>query len=133
MSGRPFLREDKGAVAVEFALVVPAFLVMLLGIVWAGWIVYNANSVHHALAMGARVLQLKPTTTQSELQTYVRNQADLGENTKQIIVTLTFDPVSGGTQLAQTTATFPLTFTIPLMGTYSISYTTSMTVPVIAG
>ena len=126
------IRDDSGTSAIEFALVMPVFLGMALGVFWMGWVAYSTHSVHHALEMGARALQLKPTTTQSELQTLVRNNVVLGDDAQHISVTLSFDPVSGGTQLAHATATYPLTFTVPLVGTYSVTYSTSMTVAVLA-
>ena len=124
--------DESGTSAVEFALVMPVFLGMMLGVFWVGWAAYSTHSVHHALEMAARALQLKPTTTQSQLQTIVRDNVTLGDDAQQIVVTLQLDAASGGTQLAHTTATFPVTFTVPLVGTYSMTYTTSMTVAVLA-
>lgn len=124
--------DESGTSAVEFALVMPVFLGMMLGVFWVGWAAYSTHSVHHALEMAARALQLKPTTTQSQLQTIVRDNVTLGDDAQQIVVTLQLDAASAGTQLAHTTATFPVTFTVPLVGTYSMTYTTSMTVAVLA-
>ena len=126
------INDESGTAAVEFALVMPVFLGMMLGVFWVGWTAYSTHTVHHALEMAARALQLKPTTTQSQLQTIVRNNVVLGDGAQQIVVTLRLDAVSAGTQLAHTTATFPLTFTVPLVGTYSMTYTTSLTVAVLA-
>ena len=132
MSAKRCFHDDKGTTTVEFALILPFFLGMVFGIFWIGWISYTTNSIHHALAEGARALQLKTKITQSDLQTLVRSRVVTGTDAQNITVTLSFDAASGGTQLAHTTATYPLTFTVPLIGTYSINYTTSMTVPVTA-
>lgn len=123
---------DSGGSAIEFALVVPAFLGMIIGVFWIGWAAFCTHSVHHALDMGARALQLKPTTSQNDLLTLVRNSSSIGANAQNITVGLSFDPVSSGTQLAHVTAAFPLSFSIPFFGDYSINYSASVTVPVSA-
>ena len=70
--------------------------------------------------------------TQAELQTLVRNKVYEAHDPEDVSVTLTIDPLSAGVQLAHTTASYPLTFTVPLVGSYSFSLSVSMTVPVIA-
>ena len=77
-------------------------------------------------------MQLKPTLTQSQLQTLVRSKFFNGHGPQGVSVTLTIDPLSAGVKLAHTTASYPVTFTVPLVGSYSFSYSVSMTVPVTA-
>lgn len=132
MSGKLWFSDDRGSAAVEFSLVLPVFLVMITGIFWVGWAAQETHNIRFALAEGARALQLKPTLTQTELQTLVRSKVYDGHDPEYVSVTLTIDPLSAGVQLAHTTASYPLTFTIPLVGSYSFSYSVSMTVPVSA-
>jgi hypothetical protein len=87
--------------------VIPTFLVMILGIFWVGWAAHSTHNVRYALAEGARALQLKPTITQSELQTLVRSKVYEGHGVEDVSVTLTFDPLSGGVQLVTITAPIP--------------------------
>jgi Flp pilus assembly protein TadG len=129
---KSFRTDDKGAAAVEFGLVAPLFISFLLAIFWAGWVTHETNAVHRALVMGARVVQLQPSTTQSALQTYVRNELYLKGAATSVSVTLTLDPISNGTQLAHLSATFPVSIVVPLVGKYSMTYSTSMVVPVVA-
>jgi len=132
VSAKPWFRDDRGSAAVEFSLVLPVFLVMITGIFWVGWAAQETHNIRFALAEGARALQLKPTLTQAELQTLVRNKVYEAHDPEDVSVTLTIDPLSAGVQLAHTTASYPLTFTVPLVGSYSFSLSVSMTVPVIA-
>lgn len=132
MSANPFLRDARGSAAIEFSLVVPAFLVLVTGVFAVGWAAHSTHNVRYALAEGARALQLKPTITQTELQSLVRSKVYDGHGSQDVSVTLTFDALSGGVQLAHTTASYPVKFTVPLLGSYSFSYSVSMTVPVIA-
>lgn len=51
---RRFRRADRGAVAVEFALVGPLFVILLIGmVVYGGWF-WMAQGVQHLAAEGAR-------------------------------------------------------------------------------
>jgi len=130
--GKRFIRNDRGSAAIEFSLVLPVFLVMIIGVFAVGWAAHSTHNLRHALAEGARALQLKPTITQTELQTLVRSKVFEGHGPEDVSVTLTFDPLAAGVQLAHTTATYPVTFTVPLVGSYSFTYSVSMTVPVTA-
>ena len=132
MSVKRIIRDDRGSAAVEFSLVLPTFLVMVVGIFGVGWAAQSTHNLRHALAEGARALQLKPTITQTELQTLVRSKILEGHGPENVSVTLTVDPLSAGVKLAHTTASYPVTFIVPLVGSYSFSYSVSMTVPVTA-
>jgi Flp pilus assembly protein TadG len=127
-----FARDEQGGTAVEFALVAPGLMIFIFGIFWVGWVCYGTYTVHHALAQSARVLQLDPSKTQADLQTYVRAKVEAVGGSSNVTVTLSLDPKVNGTQLAHTVATYPMTFSVPFMGTFTYSYTTSMTVPVAA-
>ena len=129
---RKILACDSGSAAVEFALVLPAFLGMIFCASWIGWVAFCSHSVHHALDISARALQLKPSSTQNDLLTLVRKSVTIGDAAQNITLSLQFDPASAGTQLAHVTAAIPLSFWIPLYGVYSTNYSTSVTVPVTA-
>ena len=132
MSVKRLIHDDRGSAAVEFTLVAPLFLVMVIGTFAVGWAAHSTHNLRFALAEGARALQLKPTLTQSQLQTLVRSKVFEGHDPQNVTVTLTVDPLSAGVKLAHTTASYPVKFTVPLVGSYSFSYSVSMTVPVTA-
>lgn len=132
MSAKRYIRDERGSAAVEFSLVLPTFLVMIAGIFAVGWAAHSTHNLRFALAEGARALQLKPTLTQTELQTFVRSKVYDGHNPEMINVTLSLSPLSGGVQLAHATASYPVSIMVPLLGSYSFSYSVSMTVPIMA-
>ena len=132
MSGKGIMRDDRGSAAIEISLVLPVFLTMIIGIFAVGWAAHSTHNLRFALAEGARALQLEPTITQTELQTLVRSKVYEAHGPEDVSVTLTIDPLSAGVQLAHTTASYPVTFTVPLVGSYSFTYSVSMTVPVTA-
>jgi Flp pilus assembly protein TadG len=75
--GRPGPRPQAspGAAAVEFALVLPLFLVLLFGVVEFGLIMYAKGIITQASREGARygvVYSLTPKT-KSDIETYVQN------------------------------------------------------------
>ena len=57
------LRGERGAAAVEFALVVPLLVVILFGIVWASQAFQAQARLSAAAREGARVIALSGTTT----------------------------------------------------------------------
>jgi Flp pilus assembly protein TadG len=132
VSGKLIMRDDRGSAAIEISLVLPVFLTMIIGIFAVGWAAHSTHNLRHALAEGARALQLEPTITQTELQTLVRSNIYEAHGPEDVSVTLTIDPLSAGVQLAHATASYPVTFTVPLIGSYSFTYSVSMTVPVTA-
>ena len=90
------------------------------------------NTVHYALTNAARSYQLNPGLTQSQVQTLVSNSISNLSGGSGVTITLTKGDLANGARLDTATASYPLTFTIPIVGTYSYSYVTSVTVAVAA-
>jgi hypothetical protein len=66
-------QQQEGAAAVEFGLVVPIFIALVLGIIQFGWYFYAANSASGAAREGARRLVVGDCWTGFE--TFVQDQA----------------------------------------------------------
>lgn len=58
MSARPPARQDAGAVAVEFAVIVPVFLLLLLAVIDGGRALFVQTSLMQAAGQGARAAAL---------------------------------------------------------------------------
>ena len=56
-------RNDRGQSLVEFALVLPIFLLLIFGVVDAGRLVYTYNTISNAARDGARVAIVNQSTT----------------------------------------------------------------------
>jgi len=67
---------EKGAVAVEFALVLGIFLIFFLGIIEYGWIMTQQIVLSHAVSEGARAaVKMPEETSDSDLASEARDIA----------------------------------------------------------
>lgn len=131
MFAKKFLRDERGSSAIEFAFTFPPLLGLILGILYFGMVNHSMQNVRFGLTEGARALQLNPTMSQSTLQTLVRSRLVFDGDVNSVVVTLAMASVGGGTQVAKATATYPVDFTVPLVGSYSATYSVTVTVPVL--
>ena len=56
-----FRRDRSGGTAVEFALVLPAFVMLVLGVISAGQLAHATNSLHYAVEEAARCWAVNAT------------------------------------------------------------------------
>ena len=76
-SSRGSRRDERGAVVVEFALVFPILILMVLGIVDFGWMIERGNVVNNVTRDAARVASLGGTYAQVQ-STVTTGLADYG-------------------------------------------------------
>jgi Flp pilus assembly protein TadG len=121
-----------GGSAIEFALVAPFLIMLLFGIFAFGWSMNTTSSVRYALEASARSLQLNNTLTQADIQA-VATQKLKALGLQNVSVTITTDPASGGFRMAHVNASYAFVISFPYFSDYPISYTTSVTVPLVGG
>ena len=115
-------RDDTGAQLVEFALVVPVLLLIVLGVINFGYLYGQKLSLNQAVREGARMAVVPGTDngasvdSQGEIQTIVRNSTGGLVDPTAVAVTLSAGSGCGG-----------LTVGDPL--TVSASYTAQLLVP----
>ena len=110
-------RRERGAVAVELALLLPVLVLLIFGIVQFGQ-AYNAKvSLTGAVREGARALALG-----SGDPTEVTKAAAPSLDPTAITVTTSDDPCLPDTQ-ATVTATYPFTYDIPFLGSATLTIT----------
>lgn len=61
-------RSDDGAAALEFALILPILMALLMGIISYGWMMSFRQAMSQAAAEGARHAAVSPTGTDAEKQ-----------------------------------------------------------------
>lgn len=95
---------DRAAAAIEFALVFPAVVIMMIGILQFGLFYFGSATMQHMLGEGARYAILYPTPTDAQILSRMENSRysqTFGDftpsitstaNTKDLTVTFTFTP-----------------------------------------
>ena len=121
MKTRRIGRRQDGQALVEFAIVTPVLLLLILGIVQFGILFNNYITLTDAVRAGARqaaVSRTLPNPTQVTVDRVRRSAAGL-DGSKLTVTVQPYDPVTGTTTWAQggdvtVTARYP--FSINLMG-----------------
>ena len=122
------LSETSGTSAVEFAIVAPAFLILLLGVFATGWAIHRVASVRYALEESGRTLLVTPAMTAGQFDTLVKSKlAAIADS--NVTTSLTVDAAVNGIKLAHASAAYNFTISIPMIPDQSIAYQTSITVP----
>jgi Flp pilus assembly protein TadG len=109
------LQGERGQTAVEFALITPIILVLLLGVIQVGMAFHDYITLTDAARAGARKAVVVRFTgqTNAQLQQNVRDAAgDLNQSNLQVTVSTPSPLASGGT--VTVTATYP--YSIDLLG-----------------
>lgn len=102
-----YLRDGKGNAAIESAIILPIFLLFILGVLQLGYILWGYISLEYALSYAARYAFVHPTSTGSQLQNYAASTIGLGS-------AITFS-ASVSSVSADITGTFSFTpFYIPM-------------------
>jgi Flp pilus assembly protein TadG len=101
-----WLRDRRGASAVEFALVAPAFSTMLIGLFVLGWSMHCISSLRLALEESGRALQIDQTLTATQLTALVRGELRaIGD--PNVTVKLADDTSIAGVKMARITWSSP--------------------------
>ena len=77
MRGRSrFLADVRGAAAVEFALVLPMFLTLLIGGFFSAFLLFTAGGLHYAVERAARCARIQTSvcTDAAATQNYAQSQ-----------------------------------------------------------
>ena len=119
--GRQWARE-RGSYAVEFALISPVLLVMLMGTVQLGFGLYTGSTVQYCVERVARSAMLDRNITSEQIQSKVNAAlADQGSNIS-VTVHYTVDN-SGAVPIAEISTTYPYPLQIPFLTVYNMTFT----------
>lgn len=67
-------RGERGATAVEFALVAPVFLMFILGIIDLGRLFWVKSLMEYSVGQTARFVMVHPSTPQADLEQYASDE-----------------------------------------------------------
>ncbi|MER8974005.1 pilus assembly protein [Mesorhizobium sp. M0074] len=129
--GRAFIREASGGAALEFALIAPILIMLLIGIFAFGWALNAMSSVRYTLETSSRALQMKNSLTEAEIKAIATAKL-LSLGLTDVDITIAIDAPSGGFRMAHLTAKYAFAIEFPYFDRYSINYATTVTVPLVA-
>lgn len=124
---RDLARDERGAGALEFAILAPVLLTCIFGIIQFGWALHCAASVNFALEEASRTLLLNPNTNAAQLQSKVQSSVASLADGGAVTVTLT-DTVAGGVTVTTATSTYKHAFTVPFLPKYNLTFRSDVAV-----
>lgn len=120
-------RDRSGATAAEFALVLPVFIAMVIGLFQFGWTQHCTSSLRFALEQAGRSLMLNPSLTQSQLLSMVQSKLAVGADPNVTVELNIYG--SGPNRTAVLTGGYTRTFGVPGMAVIPVNYSTAVTTP----
>src|SRR3990167_1242859 len=104
-------RLSRGSVLVEFVLVAQIFIVLLLGAIEVGWVLYVQNTMVDGARLGARVAVIDSSASEATITTSLTDYLETsGVNTENLEVVIDPLPISAQTQGAPITVTLRLPY-----------------------
>lgn len=71
------IRQNRGATAIEFAVILPVYLLFILGIIELGYVFWAISSLHYGASFGARYAFVEPTSSSSEIRSVALDKVDV--------------------------------------------------------
>ena len=127
---RRFCASQAGASAVEFAMVLPIFVTMVLGTIQMAIVYYQAGTVQHALEETAREVMIDPNMTLSQIESSIEVRLE-ALTSQQVSVTYSVD-TSGPVSIAQVNASFTIEVVIPFVPGFSVPFDAETHIPLLA-
>ena len=121
-------RGDRGAVAVEFALVAPVLFVLLFSIVQVGWAYFRANTIEHAIENAARAALLDSSLDEAALQDLVDAELAGFDPDLAVDLSLTLD-MFGPVTVAGIRASYTQEIMLPLFPNFDATFDIEVLVP----
>jgi len=117
---RGFARHEAGAGAIEFAMCLPVFLMLVFGVIQFGWTQHTFSTIRYAMQQASRSLLIDPNTTQATLQSQVNARLNMGTNAAVTVTLTKANTVNGPVATLQ--GAYTAVFGIPGMASISIPY-----------
>lgn len=128
--GRRFAGDRQGATILEFAIIAPILIAMLIGIFNLGYAMYCGAAVRNAIQRSSRALILTPTTTAATISTAAQALlVDVPVN--NLAVTVTTETVTSTMQIKRVTWTYDYALWVPFASSSTLSFGSSMVVPMV--
>lgn len=103
------LRDGRGTAAVEFAILVPIFLLFIFGIFEFGRMFWTQNTLQFAADETGRYAMAHATATSSDLTSFLKSKVSSGVDPNQVAVAVVND-TTGGVKFVTVTADYTFSF-----------------------
>ena len=123
------LKDRSGVTAVEFAIALPLFLVIILGAIEFGRALKAQNDMNHTLGKAVRVVYLDTNKTESELETLIEESL-IRYGAGAVSVDATQTTISGMPHMKIDVA-FPMTLTIPFVNLSEVTLNVDTLAPLV--
>ena len=125
---RRFAKDASGTTALEFALISPALILLVVGGIQLAWTLHCAATVRWALETNARNLMMQPGETADTLKTAMVNSLAGKATAQNLTVTITPDN-SGPSTMLVATSVFQTTLSVPFVNDQPLTFTSVTKVP----
>lgn len=123
-----FRRDQNGATALEFAILAPIFLTLILATLQLSIAMHNGNTVKWAVKKAARDVLVDNTLTQAEIQSLVDGYlTDVGSNVS-VSVTYALDS-SGSLTIGNLSANYQHKVDVPFLRSFTADFPVNVSVP----
>ena len=85
-----YIRDSGGAAILEFAIILPVYLLFVFGIIELGYVLWGKSALEHGASYGARYAFVHPTSSSSDVQNAALSSIDFPNNS--ITYTVTMSP-----------------------------------------
>ena len=110
-----YLANDSGVAAVEFAIVLPVFIMLVMGIIDFGRIYWIKSSMQFVVEQSTRYAMVNASISEADLETYAYAQEDNVSGSGAIFNADIDD--AGAINYMTVTGTYTFNFLTPLVGT----------------
>lgn len=122
-----FARDASGAAALEFAIVSVVFIMMIFSIIYLGIILHTNATLQWAVENSVRSAVIAEGTTQAQMTTKVNGL--LSSMNMPNADNVSYAVAATTPKIATLTATLTRSYTVPILGTYTMNYTATAQMP----
>lgn len=127
---RGAVHNERGATAVEFALVAPIFLIFVIGIIDLGRLFYIKNIMQSTVEQCARYAMVNPSATQATVEAYADAWAASMYSDITFVADAPGTDVVGGIYYRTITATYTFSYMTPIVTVGDVVLTAKSRIPV---
>jgi Flp pilus assembly protein TadG len=125
---RHFVRDARGAGALEFAIIAPVLIAVLLGGLTAGMALYSGAAVRNAVQRASRVLIYAPSTSAATVKAVAVAQL-VNVPVTNLNLTITQEQITTAAAIKRVTWTYNYAVSVPFLPAKTFTFDSSLVVP----